>query len=84
MKIDVFTIRDKSNNELIYAEGTNAYGEYCSFFEIDGKWLSDDEKETAGFDKMYDGTYTYSEEVRFLIGCDFEKITFNLEEVEIK
>lgn len=83
MKIDVFTIRDKSNNELIYAEGTHADGEYSSFFKLDGKWLSEEEKQKAGFDEMYDKTYRYSEEVRFLIGCDFEKITFNLEQIEI-
>lgn len=84
MKIDVFTIRDKSNNELIYAEGTSAYSEYCSFFELDGRWLTNQEKVSAGLQRNHKGFYRFSEEVRFLVDCDFEKITFNLEVIEVK
>lgn len=81
MKIDVFTVRNKSTNELIYAEGTSCYNEYCSDFTIDGKWLTEAEK--SGWYKSYQGLYGFDREIRFLLDYEYEFIVFSMEEVEV-
>jgi hypothetical protein len=82
MKIHIFTVRNSSTNELIYAEGTSSGSEYCSFFEIEEKWLSDEEKNRPGWRKSHTGEYYYREEVRHLFHYDYQFIKFALEEVE--
>lgn len=82
MKVDIFTIREKETNQLIYAEETSAYDEYCSHFEIDEKWLKADE--IYGSWQKLKNTYYFTEEVRFLIDAEYSLIKFNIEELEIK
>lgn len=81
MKIDVFTIRNKATNELIYAEGTSADNEYISHFSLDSKWLKEHEVGGAWY-KNYANQYGFDEEVRHLMHGDYELVVFALEEVE--
>lgn len=83
MRIYVFTIRNKITHELLYAEGTADGGEYCSFFELDGQYLTDEEKKWAGWRERGGGMYAYHEEVRHLFNYEYQHIKFSLEKVEI-
>lgn len=83
MKIYVFTIRNKATNELIYAEGA-AHDEYYSNFELDGKWLTIDEGSSGAWYKDYQNQFSFDEEIRHLIGGEYEKIIFALESMEYK
>jgi hypothetical protein len=84
MKIHIFTIRNRATNALIYAEGTNQDGLYRSFFELDEKWLTDEEKQHSGWFEDGDGSaqYVYDNEVRHLFHHDYRFVKFALEEVE--
>lgn len=81
MIIEVFTIRNKATNELIYAEGTSSYDEYYSHFKLDGKWLKENEIGGAWYSD-YENKYGFDEEVRHLINSDYELVLFALEEIE--
>lgn len=83
MKIEIFTIRKKHNKELIFAEGTSQYDEYCSFFELDPKWLTKEEVESGAWSKVGD-KFRYNEEVRHLINSDYNKIYFSLEDLDFE
>jgi len=81
IQIRLFTIRNKSDNTLIYAEGIDHSG-FCSEFEIDPKWLEGDE--TLLSDAWYvnhHGMMAYSEEIRHLVDYNFAKIVFSTEEM---
>lgn len=82
MKIEVFTIRNKETNELIFAEGTNSYSEYRSFFQLERKWL--DESEVGRSWYKINQHYSFDSEVRYLIDTEMKYIKFSLEEIEIK
>lgn len=87
MKINVFTIRNKTTKELIYAEGTSQDDEYVSFFRLEEKWFTDNDKATMddlGAWYKYPDGYGFDEEVRHLENYEYDLITFALEEMEIK
>lgn len=75
--ITLFTIRDKSDNSLIYAEGID-HDEFVSFFKIEQKWL-DPEEITPGWQMRRDGTVSFSEEIRHINGT-YNKIIINTDE----
>lgn len=82
MKINIFTIRNKQTDEIIYAEGID-HAEFYSNFELDKQYFTEEEwgklnnmgawyisREQAHFD----------EEIRHLNNYSFEKIIFNTQE----
>ena len=81
MKICAFTIRNKDNGELIYAEGC-VHSEYVSDFQLEPKWFGATDHLSASWTQV--GNYYYfNSEVRFLINYTFEKIVFKIEEFEV-
>lgn len=84
MKINVFTIRDKQTNELIYAEGVS-HTEFCSDFLLALKWLTDNDlKNKNGSWYKSINKYGFKTEIRHLFNYEYDLIKFGLEEVEVQ
>lgn len=82
MDIHIFTIRNKATNELLYAEGTSEWSEYHSFFKLANSWLTDEEKQRAGWRQDYNKEWSYREEVRHLMNYEYEFIKFAMEVID--
>lgn len=80
--INVFTIRNKENNEIIYAEGVLDCDSGADF-KIESKWISENDKIDGDFILDYRrdiDCYSFSENVDLLCQKSFEKILFSVEE----
>lgn len=80
--INVFTIRNKETNEIIYAEGVLDCDD-GSDFELSSKWITEDDKSDVASILNYRSDidcYSFSENVDNLCNISFEKIVFSVEE----
>lgn len=84
MKVYVFTIRSKADNSLIHAGGV-ANDECYPNFNLDGKWLTQDDltKRNECW-RERDGDYRFNEELRHLFNYKYDLIKFALEEIEVQ
>lgn len=84
MKVYIFTIRAKFDNNLIYAEGTQ-HSEYFSSFKINKKWLTNDDLSKRNASWYLRGEhYSFDEEIRHLFNYEYDLVKFELEEIEVK
>jgi hypothetical protein len=79
MKTHMLIISSKEDNSLIHEEEVERE-EYCSDFKLDGKWLTEEEK-NYGWSK-YGDSYMFREDIKYLINSQFEKVVFTLEETK--
>jgi len=82
-EINVFTIRLKEDNSIIYAEGV-PHDELYSYFELDEKYFGDGEikrilsQPTAW--EFHNGKMKFKEEIRHLKNYYYDKILINTRE----
>lgn len=82
MIINVFTVRSKADNSLIYAEGCQ-HSEYVSDFELSSEWLDADDYLSESWHHDSDNNFTFQNEVRFLLSSTFKLVKFGIEELNI-
>lgn len=83
IKITVLTARNKSTNELIYAEGISSVMNTTDIF-LNAKWFTQEDldERSEGWEEC-EGEYSFSEAVRHLFNYEYDLVSFAVEQVEM-